>query len=135
MRFIFVTAALAAAFALAAFDAPRSSGVYASTPLADAPACARACEADGLCMAWSFSEQTCALRANLAGEQIAISGVSTRAPAHLRPSTPPTPPPEPRPAAVMTSSQQPQRTPEIMENVQTAALLGGPEGDPNMLRR
>jgi hypothetical protein len=135
MRFIFVTVALAAAFALAAFDAPRSSGVYATTQLADAQACAQACEADGLCMAWSFAEQSCALRANIPAEQGAISGVSFRAPAHMRPTMPPAPLPAPRPAAVMTPSQQPQRAPEITENVQTAELLGGPDSDPSALRR
>lgn len=135
MRFIFVTAAFAAAFALAAFDAPRASGVYATTPLANAQACASACEADGLCMAWSFAEQSCALRANVPAEQSAMSGVSARAPLSLRPSAPTPPPPEPRPAAVVTPSQQPQREPAMLQNIQTAELLGGPEEDPTSLRR
>ncbi|MBN8606801.1 MAG: hypothetical protein J0L81_07775 [Caulobacterales bacterium] len=135
MRFIFVTAAFAAAFALAAFDAPRTSGVYATTPLANAQACASACEADSLCMAWTFAERSCALRANVPAEQSAASGVSARAPLHLRPSAPTPPLPEPRPAAVATPSQQPQREPAMLQNVQTAELLGGPEEDPTALRR
>lgn len=130
MRFIFVTAAFAAAFALAAFDAPRSSGVYASTPLADAQACAQACDADGLCMAWSFADQSCALRANVPADLSGASGVSARAPSHLRPASPPAPLPEPRPAAIAVPAPQPARDAEPMENVQTAELLGGPEADP-----
>ena len=126
MRIISIAAAMAAALALAAFDAPRAAGAYSSRTAENSEACARMCAADTLCMSWSYAENLCALRANVPQNMsIATSGLSPRAPQALRqaavapaPYAPPTPP------VIAT----PAPTTRPAEPVETAMLLlGGPD--------
>ncbi len=115
----------------------RPGGVYMSLRGEDAAACARVCETDGLCLAWTFLEQgVCDLKAIVPARIVqrgARSGLSPRAPdfarrtAIPRASPPPTPPP---PVAIETSSPTPL---PIMDT--EGALLGGPSSDtPEALR-
>jgi hypothetical protein len=78
--------------AAAATEAPRTPGAYASLVAADASACARACNDDGICMAWSFHrENQCELTAVVPAQsdaQAVAAGLSSRAPSFLQPGTP-----------------------------------------------
>lgn len=69
----------------------RPGGVYAVIPASDAMDCAQACEADALCMSWTFmadaSGPSCELKAvipHTVPETRATSGLSARAPAFAR---------------------------------------------------
>lgn len=133
MRFAIAAASTLAVLALAAFDAPRANGAYASLPAANAEACAHLCTNDTLCMAWVYTENACALRATVPTNTPAslISGVSPRAPQALRPApialTPATP------APIQTQVAAPA-APRAAEPIETAMLLGGPDGDDTSLR-
>ena len=126
MRMLSIVAAMAASLALAAFDAPRAAGAYASQPTENSEACARMCAADTLCMSWSYAENLCALRANVPQNlPAATSGLSSRAPLALRPGAPAQAPfLSTAPPAVSTSAS----TARPAEPVETAMLLlGGPD--------
>ena len=100
----------------------RPGGVYLSLRVEDAAACSRACDADGLCLAWTFLRAgACELKAvapNRVIEPGARSGLSPRAPDFARRIMRPIAPPSP-PAAVAEAAPAPAPDPE-------AALLGGP---------
>lgn len=113
----------------------RPGGVYMSLSTEDAPACARLCETDGLCLAWTFFEAgVCDLKAIVPiaiVQQGARSGLSVRAPVFARrmpiPRASPRPSPAPEPAASSPSSLPITDT--------DSALLGGPSTDlPEALR-
>lgn len=126
MRLVSIVAAMAAAFTLAAFDAPRAAGAYSSLPTANGEACARMCAADTLCMSWSYAENLCALRANVPQNMSPVSGLSARAPQILRQAVT-SAPSEPIPAAPAVLSASPP-SPRAAEPVETAMLLlGGPD--------
>lgn len=63
-----------------------AAGAYAAREAHDAAVCARLCADDGLCLAWTFTEQNmCELRATAPAAPLAgLSGFSSRAPASLR---------------------------------------------------
>ena len=126
MRILSIVAAMAATLALAAFDAPRAAGAYSSQPTENSEACARMCAADTLCMSWSYSENLCALRANVPQNlPAATQGLSSRAPQALRPSTAAQAPSiATAPPAISTSAHAARPA----EPVETAMLLlGGPD--------
>jgi hypothetical protein len=127
MRIISIAAAMAAALALAAFDAPRAAGAYSSQTAENSEACARMCAADTLCMSWSYAENLCALRANVPQSMsVAASGLSPRAPQALRQTANAAP-------AQSTAATPPAiaalvPTARSAEPVETAMLLlGGPD--------
>ncbi len=132
MRALFVSAftfALSAAGAFA-FETgqARPGGDYRSADAASAEACARLCEADTICMAWTFRAGACALKA-VAPAPIAdaesMSGLAARAPGFMRvaAAAPPTPIAEAAPPpAVPAPPQAPARRDDY-------GLLGGPGGD------
>ena len=125
MRIISIAAAMAAAFALAAFDAPRAPGAYSSRPSESSEACARMCAADTLCMSWSYAENLCALRANVPQNMSAASGLSPRAPQALRQMANAAPA-DPIAAAPLVEPAPPP--PRANQPVETAMLLlGGPD--------
>ena len=69
----------------------RPGGVYVVVPAAEATVCAQACEADALCMSWTYmadaSGPSCELKAvipHTVPEMRATSGLSARAPAFAR---------------------------------------------------
>ncbi len=140
MRFhtVFITAAIAAC-SLAAVGAParaaNQAGAYQTLSAANAAACARSCEEDGLCIAWTFADSACSLSA-VAPQQpasVITSGLSTRAPSFARAQAelrhveqpavleaPVTPP--------LEAQQAPTRAQMTYEEA-SLALLGGPEDE------
>ena len=68
----------------------RPGGVYMTLPGTTAGACADACAADGLCMAWTFLAEApirCELKAVIphpVRDPLAVSGLAARAPAFAR---------------------------------------------------
>jgi hypothetical protein len=79
----------------------RPGGGFLQTPAATTQACARACENDALCMAWTHQPQqaqSCELKAVIPParyQEGATSGLSSRAPRLMRlipPAQPPAPP-------------------------------------------
>ncbi len=71
-------------FAPAAF-ASGHAGAYMVSPAADAAACARVCAEDGLCISWTFADQSCALAAVVMTPAEGVSfGLSARAPAQFQ---------------------------------------------------
>lgn len=130
MRLLLIAAIAAAAVALSAFDAPRESGAYSSVPAQNTEACAQICAADTLCMAWTYAQNACALRATVpANMSLANAGLSARAPQSLIPRAP-----EPIPVAAPVPTPLAAPAAHEPETVETAMLLGGPDGDADSLR-
>jgi len=106
-----------------------SSAAYASLPLRDAAACARACAEDGLCIAWIQRTQgVCELSATAPATwptDGSAVGLSSRAPGFARlPSPMPSALSEAAPSAV-SENTEPENT--ASEDDPAYALLGGPE--------
>jgi hypothetical protein len=115
--FILTAAASSAAFA---------EGAYATASAADAAACARVCNTDSLCMAWSFAPNgACALRATMPGETPAFAwGLSPRAPNGIAPTQHPA---VQRRAAPQSAASSPAAELEVATTNWGDLLLGGPE--------
>lgn len=114
-----------AAAAAHEFGVARPGGVYASAASEDAGGCAAACEADGLCMAWTWRAGVCELKATAPRPVIAagaVSGLSARAPAFARAATVETPAPLPDLRAAFAPAPMPQ-VPASDDEIE---LLGGP---------
>jgi hypothetical protein len=130
-----LTAFAAAGFAPLVKDAGLE-GSYVLTSQADAQACARACEEDGLCMSWAFAagDGQCALSAVAPRDAAApgsITGPSSRAPRFEW-----TPGPAAAPAE---SPAQPVRQAAVRGPFEpsdpAAELLGGPDAAPGLRLR
>lgn len=100
-----------------------SGAAYATLPLHDAAACARACADDGLCIAWIQRPQGgCELSATAPATwptDGSAGGLSNRAPAFAA-----LPPPAPSTVAEHTESEHAD---EAAEDDPGYALLGGPD--------
>jgi hypothetical protein len=92
MRTLSILAVLAAvqigsAWAIGEMNVARPGGAFATIDAESAGSCERLCVEDTLCMAWSFQDNLCELKAvvptPIARDGI-ISGVSPRAPASMR---------------------------------------------------
>lgn len=83
-------AAIAVGALAIGFDAGATDGAYMSFAERDAAACARRCEDDGLCIAWSFqADGACELRATApSAANAAAHGLSRRAPAGFQQAAP-----------------------------------------------
>jgi len=118
--------ALTLATALFAPPALAAGGAYMSVPAANAEACARACAEDGLCISWTFTEQTCALAAVVVMPPEGVSfGLSDRTPTQfrLRNITPGAAPSESREHEAL--AVKPAKR-EAVPTETTPELLGGP---------
>lgn len=83
-------AQIGAAWALGDLNTARPGGVFSSIEAEDAQSCERLCAEDTLCMAWSYRENACDLKAVVPAaidQTGTISGVNHRAPASLRTRT------------------------------------------------
>jgi hypothetical protein len=92
MRTLSILAVLAAvqigsAWAIGEMNVARPGGAFATVEAESAGSCERLCVEDTLCMAWSFQDNLCELKAvvptPIARDGI-ISGISPRAPASMR---------------------------------------------------
>src|SRR5262245_25583201 len=123
----------AALVAMAALGlAAGAPGAYEHRDTANAVACARACEDDGLCQTWRFEANSCDLFAVLLPEDAganALTGVSSRAPSFGRPRVAISTPAAVEEPAEHTSIQA--NEPEVASTDIAAeadlALLGGPD--------
>ncbi len=135
MRTFLAAFSLASALAASA----HAAGAYAASEARDAAACARLCADDGLCVAWTFTEQNlCELRATAPAAPLAgLSGFSSRAPASLRQSFANETPPRPAAIAddppVIKPPPAPQAALDLTEPGDSG-LLGGPEPGATALR-
>lgn len=133
MRGFAIAAAAGAALASTAFaqetDQARPGGVYATVAAQNPQACARACESDSLCMAWTQLPQqglSCELKAVIPParfSQGATSGLSSRAPRLAR-LIPLAPAPAPTPIAAPQEAVTRTITPVEPPNTE---LLGAPD--------
>lgn len=126
MRFAlsFVAAAAFAPSALAA------GGAYMTVPAASTQACAHACDDDGLCISWTFAEQSCALAAVVVTPPEGVAfGLSDRTPEPLRFRNVPTLPPShdeiPAEAAALKLDKPTLTAPDELDRP-VPELLGGP---------
>ncbi|MGE3142283.1 MAG: PAN domain-containing protein [Hyphomonadaceae bacterium] len=133
MRFDLLIALFAAAGAATLEpNTARPGGAYDTLPLASAEACASACAADALCMAWTYTPaHLCELKAvapRPAPLQGAVSGLSERAPAFTRLTAPPTAgksqPQNMAEAPVALRARLPAENPPAED---ASGLLGGPQ--------
>jgi hypothetical protein len=141
MRFQTVfTAAVIGACSIAAIGGPALAAgqrnAYQVLSVANAEACARACEDDGLCIAWTFTDvAACNLSAVAPHEtpgEIKY-GVSSRAPSFARalaemrgPTEPPAIAEAPEPAPIHTEARTSE---EAAFEAASLELLGGPEDE------
>lgn len=82
-----ITAQIGAAWALGDINTARPGATFSTVEAESAGSCERLCVQDTLCMAWSFHDNLCELKAVVpaaVAQDGAISGVSARAPASLR---------------------------------------------------
>jgi hypothetical protein len=82
MRAAIVTSAATAVTMILSYTAGATgipNGSYASLPSASEADCVRACDQDALCMAWTFTEHTCALRATAPAFPLTYGALSARA--------------------------------------------------------
>lgn len=128
MRALFI---LAVALTLASPVArAQSAGAYETLAAADAGACTRRCERDGLCMSWAYrADGACELRAiGLPPDAPSASGYSVRAPRFLRSGAEAPAAVQPAPAAMEAAATAAAAEPlPAMDDELTAGLLGGPE--------
>jgi PAN domain len=144
MRFQTVfTAAVIGACSIAAIGAPAMAAgqrdAYQILSVSSAEACARACEDDGLCIAWTFTDTGACNLSAVAPQHTPGDmkyGVSSRAPSFARalaemrgPTEPPaiaeaapTPGPAPNTSELRSSE-------EVAFEEASLALLGGPEDE------
>jgi hypothetical protein len=137
MRAMDVMAAAAAALAAAPCGASAAEGVYYSSTAHDAAACARMCDDDGLCVAWSFHDGgACELRATAPSEPGgAAHGWSRRAPEALRLASAPEHPAGAAPSGAASPLPE-MRAPQAarVEDAVSQLLLGGLEVNETGLR-
>ncbi len=128
--------AFVAGLLLVAADATEAptGGVYASLTVANASACARACEDDGICMTWTQrANGACDLSAIVSGtppSDAVATGLSSRAPVFAQLQAPMLLPP--RIVEANGHPEPPAAEPEsdVAEAEAAPMLLGGPnEGD------
>lgn len=117
----------------------RPGGTYSSVEADNAVACARVCADDTICMAWSFRENTCELKATVPAQVAqsgATSGVSARAPGYLRVhyETPVAAAPATS-AEVSIEADTQATTTSVEEDDVSLALLGGPEPEEGLRNR
>ncbi len=120
--------ALAFAMSVAALlnaQAGERAGAYAMLAFDNRDACARACEEDSMCVAWSFQGEECAQFATAPQNFIlgANAGLSPNAPRFIRAQFAPRL--EVAPSNIVTVTK-PQNTPETHAEA-SLVLLGGPD--------
>jgi PAN domain len=144
MRSLFPIAVLLAAQAGAAWaigeaNMARPGGTYSSIEADDPAACAQICVDDTICMAWSFRENTCELKATVPAQVAqsgATSGVSTRAPGYLRIRYEAPVAADPAASAeVRVEADPPSPVASLEEDDVSLALLGGPEPEESLRTR
>jgi hypothetical protein len=143
MRFQTVfTAAVIGACSIAALGAPAMAAgqrdAYQILSVSTAEACARACEDDGLCIAWTFTDSGACNLSAVAPQQTPGDmkyGLSTRAPSFARAQTEMRGPTEmpaiaeaPTPASAPVSTEAQSSEDAAFEEA-SLALLGGPEDE------
>lgn len=148
MRTFLILTALAAAqigaaWAIGDVNIARPGGAFATLEAESAGSCERLCVEDTLCMAWSFDENLCELKAVVPApiaQTGVISGISSRAPNALR--APPrlrestsleTYLVEPSASAVVEANALPIAT-AVEDNV-SDQLLGGLEAEEDLRTR
>jgi hypothetical protein len=130
-----------AAWAIGEANMARPGGTYSSTEADDPAACAQICADDTICMAWSFRENTCELKATVPAEVAqsgATSGVSARAPGYLRVRYEAPAVAAPAPSATanpVLEAELPPTAPSLEEDDISLALLGGPEPEEGLRNR
>lgn len=145
MRTLFILAALAAvqlgaAWAIGDVNVARPGGAFATLEAESPGSCERLCVEDTLCMAWSFNNNLCELKAVVPAsitQNGVISGISARAPASLRaqPALRETMPVAAAPdifAEAIVAAEAPSASAE--EDI-SDQLLGGLEGDEDLRAR
>ena len=136
MRFTFPLAVLliaqaGAAWAVAESNMARPGATYSTLEAHDPAACERACAEDTICMAWSYRESACELKATVPGAVIqsgASSGVSARARISIRVRVP-------APATATIPETPPPTAADAGDDDLSLALLGGPEPDRGLRHR
>jgi hypothetical protein len=136
MRALFSLAVLllaqaGAAWAVGEANTARPGATYSTVRSDSAAGCEQLCAGDTICMAWSFRANSCELKATIpasVAQEGASSGVSIRAPAHLRVrhEAPPASASAPATAAeIVLEADAPAAG--VGEDEISLALLGGPE--------
>lgn len=142
MRMVFplaliLAAQIGAAWAVGDMNVARPGASFATSETETPAACERLCADDTLCMAWSFHENSCELKAVVpaAIEQPgAMSGLSQRAPPAMRARL--EPPPVTAPEAVIESEHTEFATADYLpEDEVSMTLLGGPEDEAGLRSR
>ncbi len=117
----------------------RPGATYSAVEAIDAAACERLCADDTICMAWSFRENSCELKATVPAAIVqtgVISGVSTRAPASLRVRYEQQPTASEAATAPETQIEADATSSPILEEDEVSlALLGGPEPEEDLRNR
>ncbi|MGQ0533164.1 MAG: PAN domain-containing protein [Caulobacteraceae bacterium] len=140
MRLLLPVTALAlaqvgAAWAVRDVNVARPGGAFSTVEVENAASCERVCADDTLCMAWSYRDNLCELKAIVPAAIVqdgTISGVSARAPLSLRDRSvrtemAPDAPPE-IPSATDPALTQPEDDVAVM-------LLGGLEHEEKLRTR
>jgi hypothetical protein len=142
MRMLFplaliLAAQIGAAWALGDMNVARPGASFAAIAAETPGACERLCADDTLCMAWSFQENSCELKAVVpaaVAQAGAISGISERAPAAMRARL--EPPPVTTPETLTESEHTELATGDYLpEDEISLTLLGGPEDDAGLRSR
>jgi hypothetical protein len=147
MRIISILAVLAAAqigaaWAIGDVNVARPGGAFATLEAESAGSCERLCVEDTLCMAWSFKDGLCELKAVVPAaiaQNGVISGISSRVPVSLRAQRPLRESTAiealPAPSQVAAVEADAQLIEATAEDDISDQLLGGLEGDEDLRTR
>lgn len=133
---VLLIAQAGAAWAVGEANTARPGATYSTVEADDAAACERVCADDTICMAWSFQENSCQLKATVPAEVArsgAVSGVSARAPGWLRIRH--EAPPAPAAPALVEETAVEAEPSSFQEDDVSLALLGGPEPEAGLRNR
>lgn len=136
MRTLSILAVLAlaqagAAWAIGDLNTARPGGAFSTVAAESAGSCERLCVEDTLCMAWSFRDNLCELKAVVpapVAQDGTVSGVAPRAPASLRVHAPlrDFAAIDPLPDIALAEVAGPLASPAAGDDI-SDQLLGGPE--------
>jgi hypothetical protein len=139
---VLAAAQIGAAWAIGDMNVARPGGAFATIEAESAGSCERLCVEDTLCMAWSFENNLCELKAVVpmaVTQDGVISGISARAPAslHAQPLLRETTAVEPFPDAnaVAVTEEEAQPFAALAEDDLSEQLLGGLEDDEGLRAR
>lgn len=133
---LILAAQIGAARAVGELNVARPGASFATVEAETATSCERLCADDTLCMAWSFHENSCELKAVVPAaiaQAGAVSGLSQRAPAAMRARLEP---PLDTPAPMLESAHSDTGTAEYPpEDEISLSLLGAPEDEHGLRAR